>query len=397
VAIIPAGTPAPVRRRPKDRKAQVERAAAASFSASGYHAVSMDAIAAKVGISAAALYRHYPSKYDLFQAAVLNLGQQLVDASEPLAEQSGADMLHRLIHSIIDVTLANRDTGGLYRWQARYLRPPDQERLTRQLKAVNRRIHEPLSVIRPALSSQQRWMLSAALLSVIGSVVDHRVRMPDRQIRALLFDAGMSIVDVELPAPGDPLPTPPRRQLFSDTGTYEALLHAAMVLFNERGYRETSMEQIAATVGMPASGVYRYFSGKGDILATVMRRAADRISGELSAILGVDTEPRNVLTHLVDAYVATAFANPELAFVYYTERVNLSPADGGLLRNVQRSTIDSWVALLTAARPELTATPARFLVHAAMALVVDVGRLVRDCAHSQACVRRLMELTLLGS
>jgi AcrR family transcriptional regulator len=254
-------------------------------------------------------------------------------------------------------------------------------------------------------------MHSAALLSVIGSVVDHRVRMPDQQIRALLFNAGLNIIDVELPAPGDLLPTPLRRQLFSDTGTYEALLHAAIVLFNERGYRETSMEQIAATVGMPASGVYRYFSGKGDILATVMRRAADRISGELSAILGVHTEPRNVLTHLVDAYVATAFANPELAFVYYTERVNLSPTDRGLLRNVQRSTIDSWVALLTAARPELTATPARFLVHAATALVVDVGRLVHpgapagaragapagDCAHAQACVRRLMELTLLGS
>ena len=402
VATIPAGSPAPIRRRPKDRKAQVERAAAAAFSASGYHAVGMDAIAAKVGISAAALYRHYPSKYDLFRAAVLNLGQQLVDATEVADVKSDADTLHRLIHSIIDVTLANRETGGLYRWQARYLRPPDQERLTGQLKVVNRRIQKPLTAIRPALSSPQRWMISAALLSAIGSVVDHRVRMPDQQIRALLFDAGVNIVDVELPAPDDPLPTPPRRQLFSDTGTYEALLHAAVVLFNERGYRETSMEQIAATVGMPASGVYRYFSGKGDILATVMRRAADRISGELSAILGVDTEPRNVLTHLADAYVATAFANPELAFVYYTERVNLSPTDDGLLRNLQRSAIDSWVALLTAARPQLTATPARFLVHAAMALVVDVGRLVHsgspaaDCAYSQACVRRLMELTLFG-
>jgi AcrR family transcriptional regulator len=402
VATIPAGSPVPVRRRPKDRKAQVERAAAAAFSASGYHAVGMDAIAAKVGISAAALYRHYPSKYDLFRAAVLNLGQQLVDATEVTDAHSDAEALHRLIHLLIDVTLANRDTGGLYRWQARYLRPPDQQHLIGQLKVVNHRIHKPLTAIRPTLSSPQRWMISAALLSVIGSVVDHRVRMPDQQIRALLFGLGVRLLCVELPAPDDSLPAPPRRQLFSDAGVYEALLHSAMMLFNEHGYRETSMEQIASTVGLPASGVYRYFSGKGDILATVMRRAADRLSGELSAILGVDTEPRKVLTQLVDVYVATAFANPELAFVYYTERVNLSPTDGGLLRNLQRSAIDSWVALLTAARPELTATPARFLVHAAMALVVDVGRLVHsgspaaECAHSQACVRRLMELTLFG-
>jgi AcrR family transcriptional regulator len=404
VATIPATT---ARRRPKDRKAQVERAAAEAFSASGYHAVSMDAIAAKVGISAAALYRHYPSKYDLFRAAVLNLGQQLVDATEVTDPQSDPDALHRLLQSLIDATLVNRDSGGLYRWQARYLRSPDRERLIGQLKVVNRRIQKPLTAIRPGLSSAERWVISVALLSVIGSVVDHRVRLPDQRIRDLLFDLGVKMVSVELPAGDVGLPNPSRRPLFSNRGGYEALLHASMALFNEHGYRETSMEQIAAAVGMPTSGIYRYFSGKSDILATVMRRAADRISGELSSILSVDAEPRSVLTQLVDAYVATAFANPELAFVYYTERVNLSPPDDGLLRNVQRSTIDSWVGLLTAARPDLTATPARFLVHAAMALVIDVGRLARDrswagswpgiSAQPEACVRRLMELTLFGS
>ena len=404
VATIPADSPTPVRRRPKDRKAQVERAAAEAFSASGYHAVGMETIAAKVGISAAALYRHYPSKYDLFRGAVLNLGQQLVDATDIGDEpQSDPDTLHRLIHALIDVTLANRDSGGLYRWQARYLRPQDQKQLMDQLRVVNRRIQKPLMAIRPTLSSSQRWMTSAALLSVIGSVVDHRVKMPAEEIRALLVDVSRKLLSAQLPAPDDPVLNPPRRQLFSDTGVYEALLYASMALFNEQGYRETSMEQIAAAVGMPTSGIYRYFSGKSDILATVMRRAADRISGELSVILGADADPYRVLIRLVEAYVATSFANPELAFVYYTERVNLAPADEVPLRNVQRSTIDSWVRLLTTARTELSATQARFLVHAAMALVVDVGRLAHyssgagDCAHSQACVRQLMELTLLGS
>ena len=404
VATIPADSPTPVRRRPKDRKAQVERAAAEAFSASGYHAVGMETIAAKVGISAAALYRHYPSKYDLFRGAVLNLGQQLVDATDIGDEpQSDPDTLHRLIHALIDVTLANRDSGGLYRWQARYLRPQDQKQLMDQLRVVNRRIQKPLMAIRPTLSSSQRWMTSAALLSVIGSVVDHRVKMPAEEIRALLVDVSLKLLSAQLPAPDDPVLNSPRRQLFSDTGVYEALLHASTALFNEQGYRETSMEQIAAAVGMPTSGIYRYFSGKSDILATVMRRAADRISGELSVILGADADPHRVLIRLVEAYVATSFANPELAFVYYTERVNLAPADEAPLRNVQQSTIDSWVRLLTTARTELSATQARFLVHAAMALVVDVGRLAHyssgagDCAHSQACVRQLMELTLLGS
>jgi len=71
-----------IRRRPTDRKQQIARASAEAFSALGYHGVSMEAIAARVGISAAALYRHYSSKYELFRDAVLGLGQQLVDCTE---------------------------------------------------------------------------------------------------------------------------------------------------------------------------------------------------------------------------------------------------------------------------------------------------------------------------
>ena len=45
------------------------------------YGVSMETIASRVGISAAALYRHYSSKYELFRDAVLSLGQQLVDCT----------------------------------------------------------------------------------------------------------------------------------------------------------------------------------------------------------------------------------------------------------------------------------------------------------------------------
>jgi type VI protein secretion system component VasF len=110
-----------------------------------------------------------------------------------------------------------------------------------------------------------------------------------------------------------------------------------------------------------------------------------------------------MLTLLIEAYVATSFANPDLAAIYYTERVHLTRVDQELLRSVQRSTIDAWMRLLAAARPALTKTQARVLVHAAMALVVDVGRLVHyensadNSAYSQACVRKLMEATVFGT
>ncbi|AYE94082.1 TetR family transcriptional regulator [Mycobacterium paragordonae] len=389
--------PPPPRRRPKDRKAQIARASAEAFSAQGYHAVSMETIAAKVGVSAPALYRHYAGKYDLFRDAVLTLSRQLVEATD--LEDVGTDpgqVRDGIIAGLIDAALENRASGGLYRWQARYLRAGDQAELADQLKLINRRIQKPLNEIRPGLRSEQRWLLSAGVLSVIGSIVDHSGRLPADQIRALFGAAASGILAAELPQPEDVFPRPASWRLFTeDAGVYEALLHASMMLFKERGYAETSMAQIAKAAGVPVSGIYRYFSGKCEILATGLRRAADRVSGQLSPVVGALTEPRQALALLIEAYVATSFANPELGAVYYTERTNLTPADQMLLHNVQLSTIDSWVRLLTAARPSLTPVPARFLVHAAMALVVDLGRM-GESAYLQACVRKLMDVTLFG-
>src|SRR6188508_688939 len=120
-----------VRRRPKDRKAQIARASAEAFSALGYYGVSMETIAKRVGISAAALYRHYSSKYELFRDAVLNLGQQLVDCTTFVDEPAGDPELamRRIVSALVDTAMANRESGGLYRWEGRYLRGDDQATL----------------------------------------------------------------------------------------------------------------------------------------------------------------------------------------------------------------------------------------------------------------------------
>src|SRR5581483_3943774 len=174
------------------------------------------------GISAPALYRHYASKYELFCGAVLALGQQLVDATDFADEESAAhdpaETLDRLVDALIDVTLANRESGGLYRWQARYLHAEHQATLMDQLRVVNRRIQQPLAAIRPTLTSSHRWMLSSGLLSVIGSIVDHRVTLPPDELRALLADAASAVLGTKLPHPQDALSLPASWRIFeSDT------------------------------------------------------------------------------------------------------------------------------------------------------------------------------------
>lgn len=415
----PAGrTGARIRRRPKDRKAQITRAAAEAFSAQGYHATSMEAIATKVGISAPALYRHYPSKYQMFAVVVGALGRQLADCtgfidevSDAELEQDAAAVLDKIVDTLITSAIANREAGGLYRWQGRYLQPEDKATLMAQIYKVNRRVQRPLEVLRPGLTSSERWTLSAGLLSIAGSVVGHRLPIPDDEIRPLLLDTARALAATELPQPGDVgVNRPSVWRIFTpDAGPYEALLHSAILLFGRKGYAETSVTEIADAVGVPASGVYRYFSSKSDILTTGLQRAVDRIAGEMSAIAGVFDNPREVLTRLVEAFVATVFANPELAAVYDTERVNLGPAERELLRDSERAFIGTWVGPLTAVRPDLDTVHARFLVHSLAALVDDLGRLDREGrsygdattpaapGFAQASLRKLLEAVVLGA
>ena len=386
-----------IRRRPRDRKAQIARAAAEAFSELGYHGVSMETIASRVGISAAALYRHYSSKYELFRGAVLSLGQQLVDGTAAIDGDDPQQVLDRLVSALIGIAMANRASGGLYRWEARYLHDEDQALLIDQLRTVHHRIHRPLMVLRPELTVRQRSTVSTAVLSVIGSIVDHRAKLPAAQVHELLSQLVRKVLTAELPETPTPLATADESRRV-DSSKYEALLTESLRLFNAKGYRDTSMDDIASAVGIPTSGIYKYFSGKSDILAAAFRRASDRLSAELSAVIATVSVPEESLAAVIDAYVTRSFGQPELENVYYSERLNLTAADQRILRDLQRSTVESWVELVVSVRPEWTAAQARFAVHAAMSLVIDIGRLVHysNSQQARATVERLVDLTLLG-
>lgn len=394
------GDPA-VRRRPKDRKAQIARASTDAFGSQGYHAVSMEDIAARVGITPAALYRHSPSKYDLFRDAVLGLSQMLVDATafaDDRTDDDPAVLLRALTSALVDATIANRTAGGLYRWEARYLRDPDRALLVDQLKVVNRRLQVPLAQLRPKLTPSQLRTLLTATLSVIGSITDHSNPLATSEIRACLTTMASDLLAADLPAArrrGVP------REVVSvgaEAGMYEHVLYESVRLFYEHGYRNTSMEDIASAVGIQTSGLYRSFPGKADILALAYRRAADRRSSDTADALSRTADPEAAMDELIDDYLGRVMESPDLPYVYYTERRNVPEADLRVLDTIEHSTMDAWARLVTAARPEMKIGVARYAVAAALSLTVDFGRLFNreSDSDSVATVRRLMEVTLLG-
>ncbi|MBH0780929.1 TetR/AcrR family transcriptional regulator [Nocardia bovistercoris] len=390
-----------VRRRPRDRRAQIAAASAEAFGAQGYHGVSMEDIASRLDISSTALYRHYPSKYALFREEALRLSAASEDSvrlPDHLADAPPAPRLEHTLDAVIATSIANRRSAALLRWQSRYLQPEDYRTLIDQLVRAYRVLNALLAEVRPDLDGADRAVLSTATLSAIGSIADHHVAMPVRTLATLLRSACLAVLHSDLPEVGAPPETPAAVEI-PLTFKHELLLERAIELFHERGYPNVSVEDIAAAAGLPASSaVYRFYRSKGHLLAAAFRRAADRVSAAIGPAIGAAAGPEQALNTLIELYVRGSFGERELTFVYYAEISNVPPEDRTVLRNIQRLNVEEWAKLVVGVRPELSAAEARVLVHAALALVVDIGRWLgaESPICSQPRVIRLMQVILFG-
>ncbi|GGK34058.1 hypothetical protein GCM10011591_02170 [Nocardia camponoti] len=340
----------------------------------------MDDIAKRLGISSTALYRHFPNKYALFREELLRLSG-LIAGTTALAEADGSprERIDQLLDAVIAMTIANRATVRLTRWERRYLEPDDYHQLIEELTGPIRLMRALVAQVRPELSGHDRAVRAVAIFALTSSIGDHHVKVSSEVLAPLLHSASWAIIDADLTTPESA--TPEISETSSDAPLFrqEQLLRAAVTLFHERGYPNVSMEDIAGAANLvAASAVYRYYRGKSDLLATAFRRAAERASAAITAATSTERPPEAALAELIDGYVRDCFAERALTFVYYTEFGNVDAADQVTLRQMQQAVVTEWAALVVKARPELTMSEARVLVHACFSLVVDLGWIFRD-------------------
>jgi AcrR family transcriptional regulator len=319
-----------------------------------------------------------------------------VELPEEAADWTPERRLGHVLDSLIGVTIENRATVTLVRWEVRYLQSEDQEVRNEQQLTVVRALGDQLAALRPMLSENDVRVLRGAMLSAITSIADHHATLPTKTLARLLNSASLAISEADLP-PAQAA-TEPASVEIPDSFKHELLLRKAVELFHDRGYPNVSVEEIATAAGLSAaSAVYRFYRGKSDLLAAAFRRAAERVSGAIGPAVAAAADAEAALTTLIEQYVDGSFAERALTFVYYTEFQHVPAEDRAVLRNIQRLSVEEWARLLREVRPELSPAAARFLIHAAFALVVDLGRSFgTEPIASPARVRLLMQLVLFG-
>ncbi|HEV3350224.1 MAG TPA: helix-turn-helix domain-containing protein, partial [Methylomirabilota bacterium] len=87
------------------------------------------------------------------------------------------------------------------------------------------------------------------------------------------------------------------------------ILSAAADLFRERGYPASTVDHIAARLGMSKASLYTHFRAKEEMLAAISRETIDAFTRDLSLVLGSDLGPEEQLRRVVRQHVRFVIAN----------------------------------------------------------------------------------------
>jgi len=100
-------------------------------------------------------------------------------------------------------------------------------------------------------------------------------------------------------------------------------LQTAADLFRERGYRATTLDHIAARLGMSKASLYKSFHAKEEMLAVISRRTIETFTRELALVLRSSLTPEEKLRRVVRDHVRFVIANRSFLTVFFSEEANL--------------------------------------------------------------------------
>ncbi|MGK8557859.1 TetR/AcrR family transcriptional regulator [Nocardia gipuzkoensis] len=364
--------------RPSNRRAIILNAAVDAFTHGGYHGTSMADIAAKVGISATALYRHFRNKQELLgQCLLVGLDDTLVrlDAAYR-ADKSGAAVLA----AVVRVALELRGLPRLWQLEFRNLTVADKSAVLVRVSRITRYLRQTIRARRPELSTADVELLSWCMLSVSVSPSYHRAELPAPAAAEVLDAAIAAVISAPLPEyPDGRAPTRPAR---TDTGNTELdramrserMLAEAARLFSTRGYAAVGIEDIGAAVGVTGPALYHHFSSKAELLDQIVRRQDEWLRLLLARSIAEGGSAEGSMRSLMRSFAQLGADEPDLLAITISETRHLPLDAVQRYRRVRLDCIAQWGRMVQTVRPELSAPAARVLIRAVVTVVIDAVR-----------------------
>ncbi|MBX6388789.1 MAG: TetR family transcriptional regulator [Frankia sp.] len=99
-----------------------------------------------------------------------------------------------------------------------------------------------------------------------------------------------------------------------------AIVEIAAGLFAERGYRATTVREIADAAGMLSGSLYHHFDSKESIVDELLSSFLDELHAKYAAIAAARTRPTETIAELIRAAFATIACHRAAVTVFQNER-----------------------------------------------------------------------------
>lgn len=259
------------------------------FIASGYEAVSLDALARQSNVSKETIYRYFANKEALFRAAAEGLRASYSIKAEAIADRGGAPESVLASHALA-IHASAVESGYL---AATWLNIAIARALPDEAYAMREDALQRLEPLRHTLESIAAAHVPVALAADFGAMAVQGPRhlmgsvqlkaadrdaLAQRTARFFLFGAAKAdgSLQVRNPTASSPIALPASRPTH-----IKGLIAVALQHFLTRGFEGASLDDIGAEAHVGRGTLYRHFGNKAGLFEAVMLDAAAKLGGEL--------------------------------------------------------------------------------------------------------------------
>lgn len=388
-------------RRPKDRRERILLAAADLFARRGFVAVGVDDIAAEVGVTGPAIYRHFRNKQALLDELMLTTALEMAEGAEAVASEvasSGEDALPALTASAVGFALAEPHRLASYLRERLHISPESAPQLAENEARINRAWAPELKEVVKGLDGRRAVIRQRGMFGAVSVAASRMVKewareswkgpggpaaTPRRTAPAPRPKAVQPLLsDALLAALAEPVHRGSRASGGTASGAaagaddsprVEQIITAALGLFSQRGFAGVGIDEIGESVGITGSAVYRHYESKEAILVAAYDYATERMQHAVYAAKKAGGTPTETLTSIVRAYVRLAIDRADLTVVVSRELDTLNTAQRRRLGRDLRAFVEVLSEMLTSIRPELSPAEINLLVDTALAFILHAS------------------------
>ena len=122
---------------------------------------------------------------------------------------------------------------------------------------------------------------------------------------------------------------PPTRPVLRDRydRRRQAVVQQAARVFAERGYDQTSIQDLAEAIGLAAGGIYHYIGSKEQLLIRICDQLMDPLLDRAREVAASDADPEAQLRAIVRLWVAQVVEHRDHMLVFQQERHVIESGD----------------------------------------------------------------------